>query len=291
MLDLPVDDWDKELFAASTVVIVGDGRTAKFWTASWVGGRSPKVIAPLLYKKSRRKNFTVQKGLEDNRWISHIIPQTSTQEFREYAALWEEVSQMQLDDNAQDSIRWRWTQDGEYTTKSAYCIQFQGTFSKLRLQPIWKAKAEPKCRYFAWTLLHKKILTANNLLRQNWPHDPVCKLCGSEPETPTHLCKDCTFLKEVWSLIKQWFGLSAIETVGTTRSIYSYWRKCRIEIAKEQRRRFDGIVIYLWWNLWKERNRRTFQNKQLNPRQVALLCKEDVDQYHWATRPDVVSQQ
>jgi len=32
--------------------------------------------------------------------------------------------QIQLIENTEDSIRWRWTVDGEYTAKSAYCIQF-----------------------------------------------------------------------------------------------------------------------------------------------------------------------
>lgn len=63
----------------------------------------------------------------------------------------------------EDAIRWRWTPDGEYSTKSAYNIQFEGIYSKLKLLPIWKAEAEPKCHFFAWTLLHKKILTANDL--------------------------------------------------------------------------------------------------------------------------------
>jgi len=173
---------------------------------------------------------------------------------------------------------------GEYTAKSTYCIQFQGTFSKLKLQPIWKAKAEPKCRFFAWTLLHKKILTANNLIKRNWPNDPVCKLCGIDPETPTHLCKDCTFSRQVWSFIKRWFSLSVIDTVGMIGSLHKYWRKCRIKTDKDQRKVFDGIMIYFWWNLWKERNRRTFQNKSLQPSQVALLCKEDIEQYQLATR-------
>ena len=43
----------------------------------------------------------------------------------------------------EDSIPWRWTIDGEYLARSAYCIQFEGTFSKMRIMHIWKAKAEP----------------------------------------------------------------------------------------------------------------------------------------------------
>jgi hypothetical protein len=95
---------------------------------------------------------------------------------------------------AEDEIKWRWTESGEYTTKSAYCIQFEGSFSKIQIALIWKARTEPKCRFFAWTLLHKKILTANNLMKRGWDNDPICKLCGIEQETPTHLCKDCPYV-------------------------------------------------------------------------------------------------
>lgn len=35
-LELPCDSQDKALFAASTVVTLGDGKTATFWTSSWV---------------------------------------------------------------------------------------------------------------------------------------------------------------------------------------------------------------------------------------------------------------
>ena len=81
----------------------------------------------------------MRKALEENRWLSHITPLVTPQEIREYVTLWEEVGHVQLQDNVEDSIRWRWTTDGEYTTKSFYGIQFQGTFSKLKLLTIRKA--------------------------------------------------------------------------------------------------------------------------------------------------------
>jgi hypothetical protein len=77
--------------------------------------------------------------------------------------------------------------EGEYTTSSAYRIQFKGHFKKLSISPIWRAKAEPKCKIFAWILLHRKILTTDNLEIRGWPHDLLCKLCNSAHETPTHL--------------------------------------------------------------------------------------------------------
>ena len=130
--------------------------------------------------------------------------------------------------------------------------------------------------FFAWTLLHKKILTANNLIIRNQPNDPICKLCGTDNETPTHLCKDCTFANEVWPILKRWLGLSAIDRVGMSGWLHKHWRKCQAKFDRRQQKEFDGVMIYFWWNIWKERNRITFQNKSLEPRQVPLLCNEDI---------------
>jgi hypothetical protein len=52
-LELPCDGRDRDLFAASTIVTIGDGKMAKFWTSSWVQGMAPKSFAPTLFKKAR----------------------------------------------------------------------------------------------------------------------------------------------------------------------------------------------------------------------------------------------
>jgi hypothetical protein len=92
---------------------------------------------------------------------------------------------------------------------------------------------------------------------------------------------------KVWSFLKQWLDLSMIDTVGSNRSLHNYWRRCCANIDRSQRKVFNDIMIYFWWNVWKDKNRRTFQNKTVQPRQVALLCKEEVEQYQLATRPKV----
>jgi hypothetical protein len=97
---------------------------AKFWTSSWVGRRTPKSMAPILFKKSKRKNITVQKALQDKRWIAHITPLLTSHEIIEYVSLWEAVGHTQLHEDNEDTIYWHWTEDGEYTAKSAYCVQF-----------------------------------------------------------------------------------------------------------------------------------------------------------------------
>jgi hypothetical protein len=44
------------------------------------------------------------------------------------------------------------------------------------------------------------------------------------------------------------------------------------------------MVIYTCWNLWKERNRRIFDNAFQSAREVAMRIKEDIDQRRRALR-------
>ena len=78
------------------------------------------------------------------------------------------VQEVQLNDE-QDSIFWRWTSDGVYTTKSAYNAQFLGTYSLFKGQHIWQAEAEGKHKFFAWHLVQCKILTADKMIARQWP--------------------------------------------------------------------------------------------------------------------------
>ena len=188
---------DRDLFNASTIVTVGRGDKTSFWHSSWINGTAPKNIAPSLFLKVKRKNVTVLKALQNNNWVSHVCPLLTSEEIHEYVTLWQEIRLLPRDEGADDEIIWRWTTNGEYTTSSAYRIQSMGHFKKMSITPIWKAKAESKCKIFAWILLHRKILTADNLERRGWPHDPLCKLCNSAPETSPHLCKDCPYTNVV----------------------------------------------------------------------------------------------
>jgi hypothetical protein len=38
-LDMPCDEIDRDLFAASTEITMGDGNMARFWSSAWIDGR------------------------------------------------------------------------------------------------------------------------------------------------------------------------------------------------------------------------------------------------------------
>jgi hypothetical protein len=173
--------------------------------------------------------------------------------------------------------------DGQYSASSAYNIQFSTNFCTMKICSIWKAKTESKCRFFAWTLLHNRVLTAENLLKRGWPCNPSCCLCNSTFETTIHLCKDCPFSREVWDKILSWANLSSFRGIYGTESLYDWWRNLRSMCSKHSRRLFNGLMIYFWWSVWLERNNRIFHNQHRSAEQVALVVKELVGCYQFSS--------
>jgi hypothetical protein len=62
------NETDNALFRACTTVTLGNGHKLRFWTDRWLGGCSPKELAPTLYRLAPRKNYMVAYGLEGGAW-------------------------------------------------------------------------------------------------------------------------------------------------------------------------------------------------------------------------------
>jgi hypothetical protein len=76
-----------------------------------------------------------------------------------------------------------WTIDGKYSVASAYDCQFRGSIVLFTALSIWQATTDPKCKFFAWLMMHDRVLTADNMMKKNWPCDLDCSLCLCMQET------------------------------------------------------------------------------------------------------------
>jgi hypothetical protein len=68
-------------------------------------------------------------------------------------------------------------------------------------EDIWKAKAEPKCKFFAWLVMHDKALTMDNMAKKNLHHNPFCALCFCQNETTAHILTECNYTEAFWRKI------------------------------------------------------------------------------------------
>jgi hypothetical protein len=102
--------------------------------------------------------------LRDNNGINTLRGRiTTAAQLVEFVSLWTRSQHTHLIPGTRDSILWKCTTDRVYSTRSAYQIQFGGSYEPFRFGLIWKAHAENKCKVFAWTMAREKILTSNNL--------------------------------------------------------------------------------------------------------------------------------
>jgi hypothetical protein len=164
------DQADKQLFFCSTEVRVGNGRNTPFWESKWLNEIAPKDLAPNLFHKARSKKRSVHQELQNLNWARNLTGVDNSTELEEFVMLFMALEHIQLNQQ-NDGIRWRWMADGKFSVSSAYDCQFRGSISQFPATPVWKAQVEPKCRFFAWLVLHGKILTVDNMLKRNWDCD------------------------------------------------------------------------------------------------------------------------
>jgi hypothetical protein len=95
--------------------------------------------------------------------------------------------------------------------------------------------------------MHDKILTTDNLQKMNWPHQEHCVLCNGPQESG--LCF-ASSQKPFWDqLLLEWENFVVQWTQQELASIVEWWEQAASKIQKQGRRRINGIVIYIMWNL------------------------------------------
>ena len=151
----PCSEADKLLFVASTEIRIGDGRKIYFWESAWVAAHRPRDIAPDLYSMTKRKNRKLHEALPDNQWIRDIMVGSnfSQHHLQQFVELWLALRETSLNPGMEDTIRWKWMANGEYTAASAYRAQFLGSVKMDLHLLIWKPWVPPKCKFFAWLII------------------------------------------------------------------------------------------------------------------------------------------
>jgi hypothetical protein len=247
------DKTDQVLFFASTMITIGNGKNTPFWESRWLGGMSPKDLAPNLCKQACFKYRTVHKELQGFSWIKNLR-QISTEELLdEFVLLFILLSEVQLT-YGHETIAWKWTREGQYSASSAYDIQFQGAVPSFKTSTIWQAKTEPKCKFFAWLAALGKALTSDNLLKKNWPADPFCPLCFCQTEMVDHLFTECNFTEAVWDRTTQFFQVHQSALPFQKERVKDWLDAVDRIQSKVQQMINAGIILTFWWQIWKERN-------------------------------------
>lgn len=130
------------------MVSLGNGKLADFWRSSWLHGQAPANLAPTLFGKARRKKISVHGALCNNYWARFCAPILSETEIHEFVKLCEDIAIVTINLDIEDQITWRWTADGQYSTRSAYKIQFAAIFCKMKNLPNLEGQGRSEMPFF-----------------------------------------------------------------------------------------------------------------------------------------------
>jgi len=168
----------------------------------------------------------------------------------------------------QDSYVWD-PSGGKFTVKSGYkFLQPNNNLENWNLRSaVWKNECLPKIKFFAWTLLNGKILTAENLRKKGIQGPSMWCLCRKEEESSQNLFLDCAIARHCWQQIISPLKL-ATENFDQLTTLNRNWEKC-YPYTKQSKyaiiRIWKCLPSALCWQIWLSRNSCIFKNQKPNP--------------------------
>jgi hypothetical protein len=103
---------------------------------------------PGLFQHRRRKNRTVADAICNKSWIRDVMHNIFPSLLAEYVTLWTLIDAAEVDteDVSEDEIIWTRMATGEYSARSAYEIQFDGSLNSSFPAMLWRVWAPSRCK-------------------------------------------------------------------------------------------------------------------------------------------------
>ncbi|KAJ9535325.1 hypothetical protein OSB04_un001567 [Centaurea solstitialis] len=176
----------------------------------------------------------------------------------------------QLTDMA-DLIQWKGIHGltSEFTIREAW-KSLSGVHPSVHwTKYVWFKGHIPKHGFCVWTACHGRLPTQDRIAL--WKHDPpdlLCVFCGLCIESHDHIFFSCSFTHEVWRRIKREVGLHGFPEIWS--DIVQFLNDNRGPKKLIHKLALSGTVYFIW----RERNRRVFNEVKLSPIQVFKQIRE-----------------
>lgn len=240
---------------------VGNGSCTLFWHNLWIDRIPLSIKYPRLYSISKGKMMEVQKLSRwiDGSWVWHRRFFVSEQELCDQ--LMAEIQHVRVTEDAQDSWRWRFTNIGVYSVKSAYnALVAEPVSNKNHIfKLIWGQGNPLKVSAFSWKVLYNRIATRVNLSSRGVSltnNSSLCPICSSFEESEDHVLFTCDFATKIWKLIDHWWNMYTARRATPKDHLLQHSGLLR---GRNIRRVWILIWMTAIWSIWIERNNVVFK--------------------------------
>ena len=99
-------------------------------------------------------------------------------------------------------------------------------------------------------------MTLDRLQKRGWQLPNRCFLCACEEENVNHILIHCTVVRVLWDLVLGLFGVQWAFP-ETVKEVLFSWRGSFVR--KKRKKLWNFIPLFIFWTVWKEKNRLTFR--------------------------------
>ena len=133
---------------------------------------------------------------------------------------------------------------------------------------VWNAFSVPRFAFTAWIILQQRLLTKDRMSHFGMTVNQTCVLCASADETHPHLFADCNFTRTIFS--------ACPHVMYRSWNDFSNGRFILTNCTRIQRLTAYLYISICFYNIWKERNCRIFQNSRNSPTCLISRIKSTV---------------
>jgi hypothetical protein len=156
-----------------------------------------------------------------------------------------------------DKLMWGPSKKGTFDSRSFYQVLHNPSDRCFPWKSIWRVKAPPRVAFFMWTATWGRILTCDNLKRKGFVLASWCCMCKNA-EMVDHLLIHCWFARQLWNFVFQSVGIDWVLPHHVPKMLFNWWNW----FGKRSSGVWNLIPSCLMWTIWRERNKRTFENME-----------------------------
>ncbi|GLT63422.1 hypothetical protein SLA2020_359880 [Shorea laevis] len=229
--------------------MVNSGMNTSFWLNSWLTD-TPLSLAAVGPIPESELQKTVAEYWDSSGWnwglLKPLLPENIIQLL--------ELHVLNDQNLGIDSMYWKNSKNGEFSTKSAYELLTNSSLSPLAgcWNKVWSLKAPPKAKSLLWLMLHNRVLTNSTRFARGMAQNDICPRCCNDQEDILHLFRDCPASKGIWEmwindgLWYRWQQMDRLTWISHNLSRSNV----KVEYGLEWGVAFAIVCWYIWlgWN-------------------------------------------
>ncbi|GKU87429.1 hypothetical protein SLEP1_g1825 [Rubroshorea leprosula] len=262
-----ISGWLTESFRPK----VGEGKDVSFWWDEWCGEicLANKFLRLYLLSAGKEKECCQMGTMSNGSWKWTLTWRRELLEREEEAVkeLSAVIENVKISPGRPDEWEWIHSKDFRYSSKTAYSLLSKvprNLTQEKVFRRVWNPNLPSKIFAFNWQLLLNRLPTKSNLLKRGLGvvmGDGNCNLCQEEEEDTTHLFLKCKNVRWIWKECARWWGIN-IEIQEDCWKTFEHpraWTK-----STRVRKGWDCTWSAIVWSIWLMRNRRIFQNQEMD---------------------------